>query len=159
LTIHHGEHGGRNREQDAGDYLEFDYFGGPLYTATMTRNRFRLRSLFIAVAIVAVICVCAARISNFLFPLYYIQVRTVKSALVEHPEIEKVWVSTNDDVTLEIEELYFSIASAPEVIYEIDGIDGASRSKILARLERALQERHPAPLPAYAEQWRWGDWK
>ena len=85
---------------------------------------------------------------------YYSQVRTVNAALAKHPEIDKVWLSTNDDVRLEVEQLYFSVAGEPRVTYRIDGIDGASKSEIGEKLERALLEKQSVVLPGWVTEHR-----
>lgn len=81
---------------------------------------------------------------------YYVQLRTVESVIAEFPEIDRVWLSTNDDVTLEVEELWFSTFNQPRAVFEIHGIDGASKSEIRTRLRQALLERRPVTLPARA---------
>ena len=85
---------------------------------------------------------------------YYVQMRRVNAVLAEFPEIRKVWLCTNDDVTLEVEKLYFSTVDRPEVTFGIDGIDGASRSEIRKRLKDALRERRPVTRPNYATRHR-----
>lgn len=82
---------------------------------------------------------------------YYVQVHTVDSVLAEFPEIDKVWLCTNDDVTLEVEGLWFSTFDDPQVVFGIEwGIDGASKSELRRRLRRVLLERRPVELPARA---------
>jgi hypothetical protein len=114
------------------------------------RMRFSLRSLFIVMTFVAVIGGVTLLVRSF----YYVQLRRVNTVLAEHPEICMVWLCTNDDVTLEIEEMYFSTVDQPEVTFGIDGIDGASKSEIRRRLEDALREKRPVTRPNYATQYR-----
>jgi hypothetical protein len=112
--------------------------------------RFRLRSLFVVMTIVAIPCGIVAWVRS----LYYVQVRTLDSVLADFPEIGRVWLSTNDDVTLEVEQVYFSIVNQPELTYGIEETDGASKSEICTLLERALQERRPVKLPAHVTPYR-----
>jgi hypothetical protein len=57
----------------------------------------------------------------------------------------------NDDVTLEVEGLWFSTFDQPEAVFRIDyGIDGVSKSEIRRRLKQVLVERRPVELPARA---------
>jgi hypothetical protein len=125
----------------------------------MSNARFTLRSLLIFVAVVAMVCGGLASIVRIYQHLYYTQVRTVRAALAEHPEIEKVWICTNPDVELEIEELFFTVANEPGVILKIEGIDAASKDVIQAKLRRAIRQQPSVDLPTYAEPWRWSDWK
>ena len=112
--------------------------------------RFNIRTLFVIVTLVALIAGVVGWIRN----LYFVQLRTVNSALAEYPEIDKVWLCTNDDVTLEVEQLYFSTIDQPELTFGIEGIDGASRSEISKRLQDALQEKRPVTRPYSATQYR-----
>jgi hypothetical protein len=112
--------------------------------------RFGLRSLFAAIALVAMICGLFAWVRG----LYYVQLRRVDAVLADYPAINKVWLCTNDDVTLEVEQLYFSTIDQPQLILGIDGIDGASKSEIRERLNRALQDRRPATRPTWAVVYR-----
>lgn len=83
---------------------------------------------------------------------YYVQLHTVDSVLAEFPEIDKVWLCTNDDVTLEVEGLWFSTFDEPGAVFEIEhGIDGASESQIRKWLRQALLDRRPVKLPAHAK--------
>jgi hypothetical protein len=125
----------------------------------MSIVRSRHRDIFFAVMIVAVICGGVVWLHKLYYFMHYTQVRTVSSALADHPEIEKVWVCTNEDVELEIEKLYFSIADEPGVILKINGIDAASKSEIQQKLERAIRQQPSVDLPTYAEPWRWAAWK
>jgi hypothetical protein len=111
--------------------------------------RFSLRSMFVIVTLAAMICGLIA----WLRGQHYVQLRTVNSVLAEYPEIGNVWLITNDDVTLEVEHLYFSTIDQPGVTYGIYGIDGASKSEIRKRLDDALRERRPVARPGYAAQY------
>ena len=109
--------------------------------------QFGLRSLFIVVTLAALFCGCIAWVRSF----YYVQVRRVDSVLAEFPEIDKVWLFTNDDLTLEVEGIWFSTLGQPRVIYEVKGAtDGASKAEIRSLLKQALAKRHPVQLPARA---------
>jgi hypothetical protein len=130
-----------------------------LYIVGMMLPRYRLRDLLITVAAVALVLGSIVFLANLWHSLYYVQVGTVRSALAEHPEIENVWVCTNDDVELEVEALFFTIAGRPGEVLGIGGIDGASKSKILEELHRALREDRPTQIPAYAESRHWAGWK
>ena len=82
---------------------------------------------------------------------YYVQLHTVDSVLAEFPEIDKVWLCTNDDVTLEVEGLWFSTCDDPQAVFGIEwGIDGASESELRSKLSQVLLERRPVKLPARA---------
>jgi hypothetical protein len=125
----------------------------------MSFLRFRLRTLFVAVAVIAFALGGVVWLFNLYESFYYEQVSTVRTALAEHPEIETVWVLTNDDVQFEMEQLFFTVAGKPGVILGTSGVDGATKVEILAELDRALREQRPAQLPSYAEPWRWAAWK
>jgi len=116
----------------------------------MGRMRFSIRTLFVFVTLIALIAGVIGWVRN----LYYVQLRAVNSVLAEYPQIDKVWLCTNDDVTLEVEQLYFSTVDQPELTFGIDGIDGASKSEIRKRLQHALQERRPVTRPYYATQYQ-----
>jgi hypothetical protein len=109
--------------------------------------RFKLRTVFLATALIAVACAAM----TWILGLYYVQVRRVNAALSNYPEIDRVWFCTNDDVTLEVEQLYFSTVSEPQHIFMIDRIDGVSVFEIRRRLDRALRERRQVTLPRCAE--------
>lgn len=105
--------------------------------------RFSLRRLFF-------VMVAAALVGGsyvWLREQYYVEVRTVNAVLAEHPEIDRVWFSTNDDVTLEVEQVYFSLRDQPGLTYCADGIDGVSEAAFRQQLERALREQQPVPRP------------
>lgn len=82
---------------------------------------------------------------------YYVQLHTVDSVLAEFPEIDKVWLCTNDDVTLEVERLWFSTFDQPDAVFEVEHwIEVASEQEIREWLQQALVERRPVKLPARA---------
>jgi hypothetical protein len=105
--------------------------------------RFGLRSLFFVMAAVALVCGGY----KWLREQYYVEARTVNAVLAEHPEIDRVWFSTNDDVTLEVEQVYFSLRDQPGLTFCADGIDGVSETEFRQQLERALREQRPVPRP------------
>lgn len=110
--------------------------------------RFNLRSLFVIVTLAALVCGCISLFREG----YLVQVRTVSSVLAEFPEIDKVWLCTNDDVTLEVEGLWFSTVDQPGTVFGIEwGIDGASALEIRNELRQILLKRHPVQLPARAK--------
>jgi hypothetical protein len=113
--------------------------------------RFSIKQLLFAITIVAALSAFVAWAQG----LYYIQVRIVRSVLAEYPQIEKVWLATNEDVTLEVEQAFFSLAGVPGVILAIDGIDGASKSEIRERIERALNAKQPVQLPDWPADPYW----
>jgi hypothetical protein len=111
------------------------------------RFQFSLKTLFVGTMCFAAVCAGL----SWLRGVYLIQVRTVESLLTEFPEIDRVWLSTNDDIMLEVEGLWFSTVDQPNVIFEAEGmLDGASKSKIRELLRQALFKRQPTPLPARA---------
>jgi hypothetical protein len=110
------------------------------------RFQFSLKGLMAAVLFAAVIAWAVKQMLD----RYYIQLHTVDSVLADFPEIDKVWLWTNDDVTLEVQGLWFSTVDQPAVVFGIEGIDGATKSDLRKGLKRVLLERHPVPLPAYA---------
>jgi hypothetical protein len=75
--------------------------------------------------------------------------------LAEYPEIDRVWLMTNDDVELEVEAVYISVVGQPGLTFGFGGIDGASKSEIREHLDRALLEKRPIQRPNYVrEHWR-----
>jgi hypothetical protein len=112
--------------------------------------RFCLRSLFLCVTATAIICAAVGSIRG----CYYVQLRAVDGVLSEYPEIDRVWLITNDDVELEVEQVYFSTDAEPELIYRSDGIDTVSTLEFRTRLERALREKRPVELPTYVTEHR-----
>jgi hypothetical protein len=111
--------------------------------------RFDLRTMFATVTLVAIACAAVATIHG----CYYVQLRTVNAVLDGYPEIDRVWLATNDDVTLEVEELYFSTRAEPEVIYAVQWIDGASKTTIRSRIDEALRTRESVELPVYVKEY------
>ena len=96
--------------------------------------RFSLRSLFIITAIVAGFSYAV----NWCNHAYYWQLNDVRDVLAEHPEIDRVWLETNNDVDLEVEQVYFSIKGQPDLTYDAHRIDGQDRREFRKHLERAL---------------------
>ena len=107
------------------------------------RFQFSLRALLVTCGCAALVCWGVSCIRY----AYFVQLRTLNFVLAEFPEIDKVWLCTNDDVTLEIEGLWFSTVDQPQAVF---GIDGASKSEIRKRLRRVLVERRPVELPPRA---------
>lgn len=106
---------------------------------------------FLLVAVIAlVLCSFIAWINN----LHLAQVHRVNSVLAEYPQIDKVWASTNDDVELEVEELYFSVDGQPGVVFGIIGTDGANKATLRTLLDQALKQQRPVQLPPYATEFR-----
>src|SRR5262245_35182022 len=114
-----------------------------------TRMRFRLRTLFAGTAIIAVIAYGVYWVQD----LYYYQLRDVRAVLNEYPEIDRVWLGTNDDVFFEVENVYFSTKDQPLSTFHCPGIDGASKSDFRKRLVRALEERRSVSLPNYVAEY------
>lgn len=108
--------------------------------------RFSLRTALIGMALLAALCTAV----NWVLGIYYIQLRRVNAVVAEYPEIERVWLSTNDDVTLEVEVIYFTTNDAPGITLEVAGTDGASKAELRRGIERALRERQPVALPDWA---------
>lgn len=95
----------------------------------------------------AIVCLCG----GLFYDGYYAQLHTVNSVLAEFPEIDKVWLCTNDDVTLEVERLWFSTFDQPDAVFEVEHwIEVASEQEIREWLQQALVERRPVKLPARA---------
>jgi hypothetical protein len=112
--------------------------------------RFGLRSLFVLVTLFALFGGCI----GWLRHAYYVQLRDVKAVLAEFPEIDRVWLGTNDDVQLEVELVYFSLKNQPGLILLSQGIDGATKPEFRRRLQEALQERQPVDLPSHVKEYR-----
>jgi hypothetical protein len=108
--------------------------------------------LFVFVTLAAMLCGCISWGINWFRSEYYVQLRTVDSVLAEFPQIERVWLCTNSDLTLEVERLFFSTVDRPGLILGVDWIDGASKSVIRERLRQALREQRPVRLPSNAWQ-------
>ena len=111
--------------------------------------RFSLRSLFIITAIVAGFSYAV----YWCHHAYYWQLYDVRDVLAEHPEIDKVWLSTNNDVDLEVEQVYFSIQGQPDVTYDAHRVDGQDRREFRKHLERAVQERKPVVRPDWVVEY------
>lgn len=111
--------------------------------------RFSLRSLFIITTIVAGFSYAV----NWFNHAYYWQLYDVRDVLAEHPEIDKVWLGTNNDVFLEVEQVYFSIRGQPDLTYDAHRIDGQGKREFRKRLERALKERQPVVRPDWVVEY------
>jgi hypothetical protein len=118
--------------------------------ATRRPLRFRLKTLFVAVTVVAL------QLGTILWlnHQYYRQLHEVRAVLTEHPEIDRIWLGTNDDVELEVEQVYFSIQGEPGLTFYSHGIDTASKDEFRSDLERALKERQPVVRPDYVQEYR-----
>lgn len=112
--------------------------------------RYGLRSLFVVVTLFALFGGCIGWFRH----AYYVQLREVKAVLAEFPEIDRVWLSTNDDVTLEVELVYFSLKNLPEATFMSQGIDGATKPEFRRRLQEALREKQSVDLPSYVTELR-----
>jgi hypothetical protein len=66
--------------------------------------------------------------------------------LAAYTQIDKVWLSTNESVELEVEELCFSVSGQPSVVCEVHGIDGVVKNQIRALVDQALEEKRSARL-------------
>lgn len=111
--------------------------------------RFSLRSLFGVMTYAVIIAAIVVGFISWVRNLYYVQVRTVTAVLAEYPEIDRVWIGTNDDVSLEVQELYFSVVGEPNLSFGVYGIDGASKSTIRQKLDDALREKRPKKRPTH----------
>jgi hypothetical protein len=109
--------------------------------------QYSLRTFFVVTTIVALITAAIGGLQRF----HDVQVRRVRAVLAEYSQIDRVWVSTNDDVELEIEAIYFTVrGNNPDATYAIDGCDGASKAELRELLDRALRERREVECPDYA---------
>jgi hypothetical protein len=133
--------------QEAGD--KGNKFDGP-EDSPRQAVQYRLRTLLLVVTILAAVGGVYAGISR----MYYVQVRRLNAVLADFPQIDEVWLATNDDATLEVEEVYFTVREKPGVIFKIDGIDGAASSEIRSCFERALREQVPASRPSWVTKHR-----
>ena len=122
-----------------------------LFIAMVTRwpLRFRLKTMLVAVTIVALQLGAILWLNH----QYHRQLRDVRSVLAEHPEIDRVWLGTNDDVELEVEQVFFSTQGQPGLTFYSHGIDKVSKDDFRRRLERALKERQPV-VPDYVQEYR-----
>ncbi len=107
--------------------------------------RFSLSILFRIVLIVSVIgtVFCLARGVRFR------QLHRANRVIAEFPQVAEFWLMTNDDVEIEVEHIWISTHSHPEIAYEIAGTDGISTSELRARIKNALIEQRPTRRPAY----------
>jgi hypothetical protein len=111
--------------------------------------RFSLRSIFIITAIVAGFSYAV----YWCHHAYYVQLYDVREILAEDPEIDRVWLATNDDLELEVEQVFFSIKGQPDEAYYSGGIDTVDKREFRKRLEHALKERKPAVLPSWVVEY------
>lgn len=107
--------------------------------------QYSLRTFFIVTTIVAAI----GGVVGWARGLYHVQVRQARSVLDDYPEIERVWIGTNVDMVLEVEEIYFTVANQPGAVYHSGGIDYVGEGEFRRRLDRALRERRKVDLPDY----------
>ena len=91
---------------------------------------------------------------GLLYDGHNIQLHTLGAVLNEFPEIDRVWLRTNEDVTVEVEGLWFSTVDQPEVVFQIGSIDGSTKTEIRKKLKLALRERRQVPLPTYVSGFR-----
>jgi hypothetical protein len=80
---------------------------------------------------------------------HYQQVRRVRAVLAEYPQVDRVWIGTNDDVQLEVEEVYFTVDDQSGAIFRSGGIDYVGEAEFRRRVEQALRERREVELPGY----------
>jgi hypothetical protein len=97
--------------------------------------------MFVVFGIVALLLGVWGRLRHW----YYVQLREVYAAFAEHPELEIVRLVTNDDVELEVEQVYFIEKGHPENVYFTYGPDELERGEFRAELEKALREKRAAP--------------
>jgi hypothetical protein len=112
--------------------------------------RFRLKTLFIATTVIALQFGAILWLNH----RYLWQLREVRAVLAEHPEIERMWLLTNDDIELEVEQVYFSIQGQPGVTFYSLGIDTQSKDEFRRSLAGALKERQPVVRPDYFQEYR-----
>ncbi|HET6880813.1 MAG TPA: hypothetical protein VFI31_11700 [Pirellulales bacterium] len=74
----------------------------------------------------------AALCGGLVYDGYYVQLHTVNSVLDEFPEIDNVWLCTNDDVMLEVEGLWFSTVDQPKAVF---GVEGGSTVRVSRKSE------------------------
>ena len=118
--------------------------------ASMRPWRFRLTTLFVTVTVVALQLTAIVWLNH----RYHRQLRDVRSVVAEHPEIDSMWLGTNDDVELEVEQVFFSVQGEPGLTFYSHGIDKKSKEQFRRRLERALTERQPVVRPDYVQECR-----
>jgi len=128
--------------------------GVVLFIATVYLNlsplRFRLKTLFVAIAVIAL----QLSAVQWLYHQYYRQLHDVRTVLAEHPEIDRVWLGTNVDIELEVEQVYFSIKGRPDLTLYSPGIDTVDKREFRKRVERALKERQQVLVPDYLPEYR-----
>jgi hypothetical protein len=118
--------------------------------AAMRPFRFRLKTMLVAVTLVALQLGTILLLND----QYYRQLRDVRSVLADHPEIDRIWLGTNDDVEIEVEQVFFSIQGQPGTTFYSHGIDTVSKDEFRRGLERALKERQPVVRPDYVQEYR-----
>jgi hypothetical protein len=114
-------------------------FGGVVW-------QFSLRKFFVVITLVALVSGAVGGVRR----LYYVQVSQVRAVLDEYPEIDRVWIGTNDDVVLEVEKVFFTVNNRPGAIFQSGGIDYVGEAEFRRRLDQALRERREVELPDYA---------
>jgi hypothetical protein len=110
---------------------------------------FSLRSMFVITAIVAGFSYAVYWCNQ----AYYWQLYDVRDVLAEHPEIDRVWLGTNNDVDLEVEQVFFSLKGQPDLTYDSHRIDGQDKREFRKSLERALEERRPVVRPDWVVEY------
>lgn len=110
--------------------------------------KFSLRTLLIVVAVIAAVCWLFSAAWN----IRQGQVIATNAVLADFPEIDRVWFTTNDDLQLEVEWVYFTVANNPTEVYVAQGVDHRGKAAFRADLERALTEKVPVLLPSYASE-------
>ena len=76
-----------------------------------------------------------------------------QDVLAEFSEIDRVWIWSNPDVQLEVEQIYFTLVGQPEVTYFAYGMDGSSKAEFRDRLAKAIREKTPVTRPVYAVEY------
>lgn len=100
--------------------------------------------------ITAVLCYVTTRVRDS----YLFQLHNVNSVLAEYPNIDKVWLVTNDDITLEVEQVYFSLIGQPRVTFTIDGTQDDTKSEIRRKMDHAMEDKIPVARPHYLTEHR-----
>jgi hypothetical protein len=111
------------------------------------KRQYNLGALFIVTTLVALV---GGAVIVGVRRFHYGQVNEVRAVLDDYPEIERVWIGTNDDVQLEVEEVFFTVENQPGAIFQSGGIDWVGETEFRRRLEEALRERREVELPDYA---------
>jgi hypothetical protein len=81
------------------------------------------------------------------------QLNDVRDVLADYPEIDRVWLGTNEDVQTEVEQVYFTIKGQPHVTFHSGGIDTVSKHEFRKRLVRALKQKRPVTRPEYVREY------